>query len=283
MNAASPAPRPAFVFMVMVILVVNVGAYLVREFTRHHVSTSEMIQMIEMIDWGANIAPLTLTQSPSRLLTSMFLHAGLLHLGLNMTMLLVLGGVAERAFVTVRFTLIYLLAGLFSGLLSALWYGRRMLVDVLVVNGDVIKKEQLELVLSMGASGALMGIAGACLARSLIVGDGERDAESQRMRAPLLQTIGLTLVMGALLPGVDNAAHIGGLLAGGLLGGLLTLASRSRQPVSRALATAFLCGACGFILATALRTEPTPELLTLKAELIDEIHVALNGETWTID
>lgn len=57
-----------------------------------------------------------------------------------------------------------------------------MLADVVVVNGDVLKKEQLELVLSVGASGALMGIAGACLARWIISDDGTPRSESHSAR-----------------------------------------------------------------------------------------------------
>lgn len=164
-----------------------------------------------MIRWGANIAPLTLTGEPLRLLTSVFLHAGLLHLALNMYLLLAVGGIVEKAFGAICFTIIYLVAGLSGSLLSALWYAHRTLSHVLIVNGDVIRKEQLDLVVSVGASGALMGIASASVTHWLVVKRDNALPAAQRMRNALLQTIGLTLLMGFLLPGVDNAAHCGSL------------------------------------------------------------------------
>lgn len=96
------------------------------------------------------------------------------------------------------------MSGLSGSLLSALWYAHRTLSHVLIVNGDVIRKEQLDLVVSVGASGALMGIAGARLAHWLVMERGSAPPEAQRMRNALLQTIGLTLLMGLLLPDVDN-------------------------------------------------------------------------------
>lgn len=78
MSADFPSPRRASIFLLIV--AVNVGAYFIREFMRGETDTGRSAHMAEMIAWGASIAPLTLTGSPLRLLTSRFLHAGLLHL-----------------------------------------------------------------------------------------------------------------------------------------------------------------------------------------------------------
>jgi rhomboid protease GluP len=249
MLAPSPSPRPAFMYMM--ILAVNVGVYLLQLAQ----GEAGMNSLEQMLRWGANVAPLTLTGDPRRLFTSMFLHAGLLHLALNMYMLYGVGAVAERTFGSVRFTLIYLLAGLFGGLLSALWYADR----------------SAQLVVSVGASGALMGIAGACLAHWCVVDRKGQSQEALAMRGPLLQTIGLTLAMGFFLPVVDNAAHVGGVVAGAVLGALFALAGMLRHVGARALAGLAICGAALVVLAIGVGGTPSPALLELKSDLMVQL------------
>ncbi len=262
MNAALP---PARAFVYIVIVLANVGVHFL-----HPDSAGGSLP--DLIRWGANIAPLTLTGEPWRLVTSMFLHAGLLHLALNMYMLVAFGGVVERAFGAIRFTIVYLVSGLFGGLLSALWYAHRTLAHAMPVNGDAVTQEQLPLVVSVGASGALMGIAGASLAYWFVANRGQADAEALHMRRAMVQTIGLTLVMGFLLPVVDNAAHIGGLLAGMILGALFSLAGRIDKAIGRLLANALVAAASMLVLAALLSAPPPPGMLQLKAELRAEIN-----------
>lgn len=251
--------------MYMVIVALNVGVLLMQHLAR---AGEPANTLPEMLRWGANIAPLTLAGEPTRLLTSMFLHAGLLHLALNMYMLVALGGAVERAFGTIRFTVIYLVSGLWGGVLSALWYAHYTLARVATPDGEPLRNEPLALVVSVGASGALMGIAGASLAHWLVVDRHNNQSAARNMRNALLQTIAMTLLMGALLPAVDNAAHIGGLLAGMVLGSLLALAGLLRHVLARALATAAACGAALLLLLLVLRTPPAPGLLQLKAQLL---------------
>lgn len=241
--------------MFMVILAVNVGVYLL-QFAQ---GDAGMAGLGKMIAWGANVAPLTLTGEPGRLLTSMFLHAGLLHLALNMYMLYGVGAVAERTFGSVRFTLIYLISGLFGGLLSALWYAER----------------SAQLVVSVGASGALMGIAGACLGHWFVADRKGQNPVALSMRGPLLQTIGLTLAMGFFLPVVDNAAHVGGVVSGAILGALFALAGLVPQAAGRALAGLAICGAAALVLAIGVGREPSPALLQMKSELM--VHLMLQS------
>jgi rhomboid protease GluP len=76
----------------------------------------------DLTAWGGNLGPYTLTGDWPRLVTSMFLHGGALHLGLNMFMLSQIGPLSEAVWGRTRFTLLYLLSGLFGGLASAWWY-----------------------------------------------------------------------------------------------------------------------------------------------------------------
>lgn len=246
-----PFPSSRRAFMYMVILAVNIGIYLL-QLTQ---GDGGMGGLGRMISWGANVAPLTLTGEPARLFTSIFLHAGLLHLALNMYMLFGVGAVAERTFGSLRFTLIYVISGLFGGLLSALWYADRA----------------GQMVVSVGASGALMGIAGACLGHWFVADRNGQNPVALSMRGPLLQTIGLTLTMGFFLPVVDNAAHVGGVVSGAILGALFALAGLLPQAAGRAVAGVAICGAAALVLAIGVGREPSPGLLERKSDLMVQL------------
>ncbi len=176
----------------------------------------------QMIAWGANYAPATLNGQPWRLFTSMFLHLGVIHLVANGYMLVVLGRIVEWDFGSLRFTLIYLLSGLFGSLASAL-----------LVTATDIK-------VSAGASGALMGIAGACLAHGLVSYLRNKQGLADSLIVPLILTISLNLAFGALVDGVDNACHIGGLLAGGVLGGIFAVTRFENSALKRYSVTAMV-------------------------------------------
>ncbi len=200
----------------------------------------------DMIAWGANVPPLTLTGEPWRLLTSMFLHIGLIHLAANCYMLMVLGGIVEREFGSARFTLIYLLSGLFGSLASAL----------LATSFKV----------SAGASGALMGITGACLAHSLVAYIRDKQGVAAGLMVPLLQTIGINLAFGALVDGVDNAAHVGGLLAGAVIGGIFAV-TRFKDWFKRSLVAAMVTIASLALLNHAVTRPPSTALMMMKLQL----------------
>src|ERR1700687_6229578 len=150
-----------------------------------------------LLNWGANSGALTSGGQWWRLLTSTFEHGGLLHIALNMWCLYSLGWLAELLFGRSRFTLLYLLCGIGGSLGSICWRGNS---------------------LSVGASGAIFGIAGALIPAMMLHGNPQ-------LRAALkghLTSIGLfvfyNLAFGAAVRGIDNAAHIGGLLTGVVLG-----------------------------------------------------------------
>ena len=139
----------------------------------------------------------------SQALSSVFLHSSFSHLLMNMFALLVVGTVAERILGKWRLLIIWLFSGIFGGLISACYALR----------------ESEQIVISVGASGAIMGIAGAAIATQLSSGAGTHH-KNQRRVFSLLGMVALTLLYGARQAGIDNACHIGGLMAGGALGWL---------------------------------------------------------------
>lgn len=222
-------------------------------------------QTSQVIRWGGNLAPFTLTGEPWRLLTSMFLHIGLLHLAANSYMLYVLGGVVEREFGSVRFGLIYLIAGLFGSLASA----------ALTTSFKI----------SAGASGALMGIAGACLAHSLVAYLRGEQSDSVRLRGPLTQTIILNLVLGANMKGIDNVCHIGGLIAGAAIGLAFAVTRFDNNVLKRTVSAALISVGFLSLLYAAVSRPPSPQLLQLKQQLQLELGAKLppDNATTTVD
>ncbi len=138
-----------------------------------------------------------------RLLMPIVLHGSFIHLAFNSYALYALGPQSERVYGRARFLAVYLLAGLGGSIASY-----------------VVAPEQL----AIGASGAIFGLIGALAAmsytmRSLI---GPERADQQ-----LRQLVGMAavnLVLGFVMPSIDNSAHIGGLVVGALAG--LALAPR---------------------------------------------------------
>ncbi|RPH46523.1 MAG: rhomboid family intramembrane serine protease [Burkholderiales bacterium] len=153
----------------------------------------------ELAMWGGNFLPMTLEQ-PWRLLSAMFLHGGIVHLGFNMWALWNTGRLAERFYGNTQLAVIYLVAGL-AGSMASLFFAARTGVSV-------------------GASGAIFGVVG-CLLAALSTKAGKLPAElAKSMRSSMLTFVALSLVLGFTAGFIDNAAHIGG-LAGGYLMGLV--------------------------------------------------------------
>lgn len=171
--------------------------------------------------WGANFGPATQDGEWWRLGTAMFLHFGVVHLLLNSLSLWEAGQLVERMYGRWRFTGIYLIAGLFGNLLS------------LVVQGNEA--------VSGGASGAIFGVYGA----ALVYLWRERAAISPRefkwlFGGGCVFSV-ITIALGFVIPGIDNAAHIGGLVAGILVSIVLSLSMTARKmPITQRGLAAFL-------------------------------------------
>ncbi|MCB0214082.1 MAG: rhomboid family intramembrane serine protease [Anaerolineae bacterium] len=150
-----------------------------------------------LIDYGANYGPGILNGQIWRLFTSMFLHIGAVHLLFNAYALFIFGLEMERLYGPDRFLIIYILSGLFGSLVSFASKGPA--------------------VLSAGASGAIFGIIGMNLAFFLLHRNDLGRISQARIQGTLV-IIGINLVFGFTIAGIDNMAHIGGLISGYLLG-----------------------------------------------------------------
>jgi len=190
----------------------------------------------ELLGWGGNLGAYTLTGEWQRLLYSMFLHGGALHLALNMFLLYQIGRVSEATWGRMRFLAIYLVTGLFGGLASAWWNA----LDAVQASAGSPLQMALGLVpmpnmvVSIGASGALLGAAGALLVHAMRRGD-----QAHVDRNVILQVVLLNIGMGFLISGTDNAAHVGGALSGILIGACLMTprdAAPRINPVLRSVA-----------------------------------------------
>lgn len=154
-----------------------------------------------MLEHGAMYVPYMLEgEGYYRLFTSMFLHFGIDHLANNMVMLGAIGWNLEYEIGKIKFLIIYLGSGLVGNILSAF--------------GDLMTGEYA---VSAGASGAVFGIIGALL-YVVIRNKGQIGTISGR---GLMFMVILSLYYGFTSSGVDNLAHIGGLIAGFVLGVLL--------------------------------------------------------------
>lgn len=135
-----------------------------------------------------------------RLVTYMFLHAGIDHLFNNMLILWFLGDNLEKQLGHIKYLILYFMSGILAGLASMSY------------NISISRY-----IVCVGASGAIFGVAGA-LAVIVLVNRGRVENLTTRQ---MLLFIALSLYGGFTSQGVDNAAHVGGLLAGVLLGLLL--------------------------------------------------------------
>ena len=136
---------------------------------------------------------------PWRIVTAVFLHGGLLHIGFNMWVLMDIGPMVEEMYGSARYFFLYIFSGAFGYVVSS-------------AMGH----------LSVGASGALLGLIGALLAATT----GRTSLAAQSLRSALIRWLIYIGVLGLLMSGTDNAAHVGGLASGYLLGRIMA----DRQP-----------------------------------------------------
>ncbi|ESQ40661.1 hypothetical protein EUTSA_v10014021mg [Eutrema salsugineum] len=155
--------------------------------------SSRTLEKLGSLDWYKVVEK----HEAWRLLTCIWLHAGLIHLAANMLSLVFIGIRLEQQFGFVRIGVIYLLSGIGGSILSSLFIRNSI---------------------SVGASGALFGLLGSMLSELLT----NWTIYSNKIAAllTLLFVILINLALG-ILPHVDNFAHVGGFLSGFLLGFVL--------------------------------------------------------------
>lgn len=165
------------------------------------------------IRWGADFGPFTLNGQWWRLFTSTFVHFGIIHIAFNMWCLWDLGRALELYMGRRAFAVTYLLSGLMASLTSVAWNPWRV---------------------SAGASGAIFGVAGAFVSYLYLKKTPiDRGVARQKLKS-LAIFIGYNLLRGAG-GGVDNSAHMGGLVAGLILGAVvppLLLAADATNPAA---------------------------------------------------
>lgn len=150
---------------------------------------------LELLEWGANRRAETTGGEWWRLLSSMFLHGGPMHLAMNVFGLLLAAVFVEPIYGRWKLFVIYFVAGICGSLASIWWY---------------------ENTISAGASGAIFGLFGAVFALACM------RVLDFRSLSWLWMYIAVGLLFG-LTGGVDNAAHLGGLVSGMIVGALLKL------------------------------------------------------------
>jgi membrane associated rhomboid family serine protease len=183
----------------------------------------------ELLAWGANFGPLTVNGQWWRAFTAIFVHLSILHLTLNMWVLWNVGRLTERLFG--------------SGMLAFLYFGAGILGSLSSIAWDPSLS-------SVGASGAIFGLLGAFLA---FLSRQRQQIPAVILRKHWISTsafVLFSLVNGAIQPGTDNAAHVGGLLAGFVLGYILArpldAEQRKQFPLHQSIA------ASAFIVVAAL-------------------------------
>ncbi len=214
-----------------VLLFANVAMFLVEVFARARgtlfggASTNSLFQL------GA-MQPIAIAVDGQywRFFTSMFLHTGLLHLAFNMYALYLFGDLVEDIYGRLSFFAIYFLSGFLGGVTSYAFGS--------------------PYVIAVGASGAIFGLIGAWAAynykrRGTALG-------SANLRGAAI-IVAINLVLGFTIPGVDNLAHIGGLVAGAAAG--FGAEGFSYRPVGRFVRLAVFAGLAVIGIAlTAWRT-----------------------------
>ena len=145
--------------------------------------------VMKLVQFGANYGPLVKDGEIYRLVTSMFLHGGMVHIVCNMYSLYVIGPKAEDFYGKWKFLVIYILSGISGGLLSV------------AMNDNVV---------SIGASGAIFGLFGALI----YMGYNHRNYLGSMVRSQIIPIVIYNLLIGFFISGIDMWGHIGGLIGG---------------------------------------------------------------------
>jgi membrane associated rhomboid family serine protease/cytochrome c-type biogenesis protein CcmH/NrfG len=213
MSSSSPVTYALLIINVMIFIVMVASG----------VSISEPSGQ-DIVTWGSNFGPYTLGGQYWRLFTHMFVHIGAIHLLFNMWFLYQLGAQCEELLGSVTYTVMYLISGVAGGVASLAWHPYTN---------------------SAGASGALFGILGAMIAAFKF---GEFSLPSALVKASLrsmLLCAGINLLIG-MTGGIDNAAHIGGGIAGFVIGFLVVKAAPDSEDFGkRALVMVLVASAVG--------------------------------------
>ena len=161
----------------------------------------------KLVAYGANFSALVRNGEVYRLVSYMFLHAGILHIVLNMYSLFIVGPRVEDFFGKWKYLLIYLFSGICGGLLS------------IGLTPNTV---------SVGASGAIFGLFGALI----YFGYSYRGYIGAIVKSQVLPVVIYNLLMGLFIPGIDMWGHVGGLIGGILTANMLGTIENKKYNVS---------------------------------------------------
>lgn len=186
-----------------VILNINILVCLVMILSGVHVLSPNGIELME---WGANRTYETTHGEWWRLITSMFVHGGVVHLLFNIYGLYLGSTFLELIYGAKRYAVVYIVSGIVAGAASIFWH---------------------ENVASVGASGAIFGVFGAIL--SFVFTDTFQKDGKRLLLFMFGPYVGINLLFGFAGMGIDNAAHIGGLACGFLMGWIINRSLKKNE------------------------------------------------------
>lgn len=243
MSADNKLPLP---IVTIVLVAVNIAAFVFEVASGANISNPTPQSLLDL---GGNLGTRTFDGEPWRLLSSMFLHAGVIHLGVNMFSLVMVGRAVENLFGRAAYVAIYLFAGIVGGIASAL-----------STNNAV----------SVGASGAIFGVF-AAVGAFLLVNRKRIDQQALKSQtSSLLVTIAINIVAGLQFTGIDMRAHFGGLAAGFVASLALASGAQYRGRVIAVFASCALA-----IAATSLIPPPVDhfaQFSALEAKSLDRFN-----------
>ena len=247
-EAPAPAPRPRrnYGFLkhspTAAIIILCIIAYIAEVI----VSRSIEISLPALMKLGANSGVEVFSGQWWRLMTSVFLHGGFLHIAANMWALFNLGLLAEILYGRRNYLVLYLLCGLGGSVASVWWHPTEV---------------------GVGASGAIFGIAGALLP-ALKFQKNPRIAMALRgALGSIVFFVFVNLLIGAGVPFIDNAAHVGGLVTGIVVGALLPsyTVEEERKKTGQAIVVFVLAFALLAYGATYAKKKYEPQMLRIRA------------------
>lgn len=187
--------------LTMILIYICLLLYFVSAFTDGNLF---VLRHERLVEFGGVSSQLLSDGEYWRLLSSMFLHASLLHIIYNMISLVFLGILIEKRTGKLKFGLIYLLSGVVAGIMST----------------------SFQDALTIGASGAVFGLFGWFISASLLF--KKRMGDDNGFLLIVTGFAALSLFLGMLAPNTDNFGHLGGLVAGLVFGALIPPKKKSR-------------------------------------------------------
>ena len=171
-----------------ILICINILIFIVTAFISKNIQNIDSYTLVQL---GAKVNVLINNGQPWRLITCAFLHGGLAHIAFNMYALKIIGSEVEYVYGKVKYIVIYLISALGGSIFSYLF------------NSDSI---------SVGASGAIFGPLGAMI----IFGIKHKNKVGKEYIINLLKVLLINIFIGVTLSNIDNGAHIGGLIFGGI-------------------------------------------------------------------